>query len=63
MTQTKEIKDTWKIYIKYDKNNGWEHECTEDSFMLARRRLKEYRSNCPQYPSKIIKSREDIEYA
>ena len=60
MIYQRKTKDIWELYVKYDKANGWEHEVTENSFLAARRRLREYRQECPQYPSKIIKKRERV---
>lgn len=61
MSYQRKTKDIWKLYVKYNENDGWEHEVTEFSFLKARQVLREYRENCPQYPSKITMSRERVD--
>jgi hypothetical protein len=58
MAYTRKTVDTWQLWIYY--GQGWEHELTEYSRGEARQRQKEYRDNCPQYPSKIKTKREKV---
>lgn len=51
-------RDVWELHVDY--GHGWEHEITEATFREARERRKEYRENCPQYPTKIVSRRERI---
>lgn len=46
----------YKISVNY--GQGYEYECFETSFREARERIKEYRSNAPQYPVKLSQGRE-----
>lgn len=47
------------LYVDY--GQGWEYELTEYSRDEIRQRRKEYRENCPQYPTKVVMKREKIE--
>lgn len=44
-------KREWHLLVNY--GQGWEHEVTEDTRKEAIQRQKEYRENCPEYPTKI----------
>jgi hypothetical protein len=61
MAYTRKTRDTWQLHVLYPGPHGWEHELTEDSFREIRQRRKEYRENCPQYPTRIVCKRERIE--
>lgn len=43
--------DVWRLF----------HELTELTRKDGRRRLKEYRENCPQYPAELRKGRERVD--
>jgi len=43
MAYTRKTKDVYNIVTNY--GNGWEVECTEDTYKEAKQRLKEYREN------------------
>ena len=36
---------------------GWEHELSEDSAREIAARRREYRDNCPQYPTRVTLAR------
>lgn len=55
MTYIRKTKDEYQLHINY--GQGWEHEISEDTLKEAKQRQKEYRENCPQYPTKIVKRR------
>lgn len=59
MTRQRVTRDVWHIMVNY--GQGWEHECTENSWREAREQLKCYRANCPEYPVKAVRKRERIE--
>lgn len=59
MTYQRKTRDVWRFYVNY--GCGWEHEFDEDSFSEIKKRKKEYRENCPQYPIKVVKGRERID--
>lgn len=59
MAYQRKTKDVWHFYVDY--GYGWEHELDEYSRAEIRQRQKEYRDNCPQYPTKVVKGRERIE--
>ena len=52
--------DTLELHVKYPGNNGYEHELTEYHREDMRDRLREYRGNCPQHPTKVVRSRVKI---
>jgi len=54
----RKTRDTYELWINY--GYGWEHELTEDSFREYRERRKEYRENCLQYPTRLVRRREKI---
>ena len=59
MAYKRKTRDVWRFYVNY--GCGWEHELDEDSFSEIRKRKKEDRENCPQYPTKVVKGRERID--
>ena len=56
MSYERKTIDVWWLMVDY--GEGWEYELGEYTPGEARKRLKEYRDNCPQYPAKIVKHRE-----
>lgn len=56
MAHERKTVDVWELHVNY--GYGWEHELTEYSRMEIKERYKEYRANCPQYPCKIVKRRQ-----
>lgn len=61
MPYVRKTRDEYQIHVNYGYGDGWEHECTEDTYREARQRRKEYRENCPQYPTKIVRRRVKID--
>ena len=59
MAYQRKTRDIWRLYVDY--GCGWEYELDEYSRAEIRQRQKEYRENCPQYPTKVVKSRERID--
>lgn len=59
MAYQRKTRDVWHFCVNY--GYGWEHELDEYSLKEIKDRQREYRENCPQYPTKIIKGRERIE--
>ena len=59
MTYQRKTRDVWRLYVNY--GYGWEYEFEEDSLSEIKKRKKEYRENCPQYPIKVVKGRERID--
>lgn len=59
MAYQRKTRDVWRFYVNY--GYGWEHELDEFSLREVRQRQKEHRENCPQYPTRVVKSRERIE--
>jgi len=41
----------WQILVNY--GQGWEYEIAETNYREAKKRIKEYRENAPQYPIKL----------
>jgi hypothetical protein len=60
MAYQRKTRDIWELRVDYGFGHGWETECTETSRTEARKRLSEYRTNCPEYPVRIVKTRERI---
>lgn len=59
MTYQRKTRDVWRFYVNY--GYGWEHELDEYSLSEIKKRKKEYRENCSQYPIKVVKGRERID--
>lgn len=59
MAYQRKTRDVWRFYVNY--GQGWEHELDEFSLREVRQRQKEYRENCPQYPTRVVRGRERIE--
>jgi hypothetical protein len=59
MTYVRKTVDTWQMWVNY--GQGFEHELTESTYKEIRERRKEYRENCPEYPTKIKFRREKKE--
>lgn len=57
MAYTRKTRDEWQLWIKYPGPHGWEHEVSEDSFTEIRQRRREYRENCPEYPTRVKRAR------
>lgn len=62
MAYKRKTRDVWRMYVNYGYGDGWGHELDEYSVVEIRKRMEEYRENCPQYPIKVVKGRERIEY-
>lgn len=56
MARERKTIDTFEIHVNY--GQGFEHETTEFSQILADEQRKTYRTNCPRYPVKIVRKRE-----
>lgn len=61
MAYQRKTRDVWHLYVDYGYGHGWEHEFDEYSAKEIRDRQREYRENCPQYPTKVVKGRERLE--
>lgn len=55
MAYKRKTADEYQLYVNY--GYGWEHELSEYTHEEAKQRRKEYRENCPRYPTKIVKKR------
>lgn len=53
----RKTRDEWTVQVNYGYGHGWEDECTEDTRAEGLARLREYRQNVPQYPSRLRKRR------
>lgn len=53
----RKTRDVYYILLNY--GQGWEHECTEDTWQAAKAMLRTYRENVP-YPVKAVRRRERI---
>lgn len=56
----RKTRDEYQIQVNYGYGHGWENEISEISRSEALKRLREYRENCPNYPSRIVKRRVKI---
>ena len=54
---TRKTYDEYSIEGYYGSRYGWEEVCTEDNLKDAKRTLREYNENEPQYPHRIKKHR------
>ena len=59
MAYIRKTRDVYEIQVNYG-FNGYECVTCEETLMDAKRTLRDYRENEPQYPSRIIKKREKI---
>jgi hypothetical protein len=50
----------YQLHVNYGYGHGWEHEISESSPKEIRDRRREYRENCPEYPTKIVVKRVPI---
>lgn len=57
MAYIRKTKDEYQLHINYGFGHGYEHEVSEDTYKEIKQRRKEYRENCPQYPTKIVVKR------
>lgn len=51
MPYVRKTQDEWQLWIDY--GQGWEYETAEYTRKEIKQRQKEYRENCPEYPTKI----------
>ena len=58
MSYQRKTRDVWHLFVNYE--YGWEHELDEFTRSAIKQRVKEYRENCPQYPTKVTKGREKL---
>lgn len=49
MSYTRKTKDEYVLLANYGYGHGYEEETIEDSYKEIRERLKEYRTNAPEY--------------
>ena len=47
----------WKLYVNY--GQGWEYEIFEGTFQGYKENRRLYCENCPQYPQKWVRGREN----
>ena len=55
MKYTRKTRDIYMLYIDY--GYGWDWVATEEDIAEAKRTRRNYKTNQPQYPSKIVKRR------
>lgn len=61
MTYTRKTRDYWDI--EQHTAEGWEVVSSTTTLRDAKRELREYRENQPQYPVRAVKHRERIQDA
>jgi hypothetical protein len=61
MAYTRKTKDYWSIQQYTGGQFSWEEVNAEETWKDAKRSLKEYRENKPQYPVRARRKREKIE--
>lgn len=59
MAYQRKTRDVYQLLADYG-TDGWEYVLEENTLSEARKRLREYRENAPQYEYKIKKVRERI---
>ena len=57
MTRERKTLDEYHMLIDYVQGEGWEHELTAHCWQEAAENRREYRENCPQYPTRTRKCR------
>lgn len=63
MAYKRKTRDVWRFMVDYGYGDGFECECEEYTLSEARKRMKEYAENCPQFATKIVKGRVPIKEA
>lgn len=58
MAYQRKTQDEYQLFANY--GQGWEHETTEQTRAEIKERLREYRTNAPQYSYKIVTKRVKI---
>lgn len=61
MAYVRKTKDVFAVQQYTGTQHGWEDVCTEDTRKEAKQRLKEYRENQPEYPTRIKVKREKVQ--
>lgn len=61
MRYKRKTRDYWAIEQYTGYRCGWEEVCAESRLADARKRVKEYRENQPEYPVRMKLKRERIE--
>jgi len=62
MRYERKTKDEFVLLANYGFGHGYEEEIIEESFKEIKERLKEYRTNAPQYAYTYKKRRVKIEF-
>lgn len=60
MTYKRKTRDFWDIQQYTGAEYGWETVTAEDTWKDAKRALREYRENQPEYPVRAKRKRERI---
>lgn len=55
--RARKTKDTWVLQANYGYGHGWEDTHAEDTWKEMKERLREYRTNAPEYPYRAVKRR------
>ena len=53
----RKTRDEYRIEANYGYGHGWEYEVAESTREEAKKRLREYRENAPQYSYRLVKKR------
>lgn len=60
MAYKRKTVDEYRIFSNYGYGDGWEESTTESTYKEGKERLKEYRTNEPNYSHKLICKRVKI---
>jgi hypothetical protein len=61
MAYVRKTRDEFQLHVRYPGPHGWEHELSFDTLKELREAQREYRDNCPEYPTKRVKRRVRIQ--
>ncbi len=63
MAYQRKTRDRWDIETNYGYGDGWEVECSEYDWHMAKTNYRLYRENCPGLAVRMKKRREPIAQA
>lgn len=53
VVKERKTRDEWAVEQNFGYGHGWETVTTEDSYLEAKQRVREYRENQPEYPVRL----------
>lgn len=60
MSRIRTTRDVFELEVNYGYGDGWEYVAGADTRKEARQYQRDYQTNSPQYPTRIIRRRERV---